>query len=36
MTPRSPDDPIKAADPLTRNRFPIQPVAVHRGRVQLR
>ena len=25
MTSRSPDDPIKAADPLTRNRFPIHP-----------
>ena len=25
MTRRSPDDPIKAADPLTRNRFPIHP-----------
>jgi alpha,alpha-trehalose phosphorylase len=25
MTARSPDDPINAADPLTRNRFPIHP-----------
>ena len=25
MTRPSPDDPIKAADPLSRNRFPIDP-----------